>query len=63
MLEVVVDFIKSSRKAIVAFVLTAVFSYLAKKGLTLDVELQESLRVFLEALIVSSAVWLIPNKK
>jgi uncharacterized membrane protein (DUF441 family) len=63
MLEVIVDFVKTSRKAIVAFVLTTAFSWLAKKGLSLDVESQEAIRVLLEALVVSVAVWLVPNKK
>lgn len=63
MLEVVVDFVKRSRKAIVAFVLTALVSWLAKKGLSVDVEVQESIRVLLEAVVVAVAVWLVPNKK
>jgi len=63
MLEVVVDFVKRSRKAIVAFVLTALVSWLAKKGLSVDVEVQESIRVLLEAIFVAVAVWLVPNKK
>lgn len=63
MLEVVVDFIKTSRKAIVAFVLTAILAYVARKGLTVDAEVQESLRVLLEALIVAVTVWLVPNKQ
>ena len=63
MLEVLVDFVKRSRKAIVAFVLTALVSWLAKKGLSVDVEVQESIRVLLEAVVVAVAVWLVPNKK
>ena len=63
MLEVVVDFVKSSRKAIVAFAITAIVSYLSKKGLAVDIELQQSAQVFLEALIAGVLVWLLPNKK
>lgn len=61
-MEILVDFIKTSRKAIVAFVLTAILAYVARKGLTVDAEVQESLRVLLEALIVAVTVWLVPNK-
>lgn len=63
MLEVIVDFIKTSRKAIVAFVLAAIVSYLSKKGLAVDVELQQSAQVFFEALVAGVLVWLVPNKK
>lgn len=63
MLEVIVDFVKTSRKAIVAFVLAGLFGYLTRKGLTLDVEVQESVRVLFEAILVAAAVWLVPNKK
>jgi len=62
-IEIIVDFIKTSRKAIVAFVLAGLFGYLTRKGLTLDVEVQESIRVLFEALLVAVAVWLVPNKK
>lgn len=63
MLEVVVDFVKSSRKAIVAFVLAGLFAWLTKKGLTIDVEGQEALKMFFESLLVAVAVYLVPNKK
>lgn len=62
MLEVIVDFIKTSRKAIVAFAITAIVSYLSKKGLSVEPELQQSAQIFFEAVIAGVLVWLVPNK-
>jgi len=63
MLEVVVDFIRTSRKAIVAFVITALIAYVARKGYSLDVSMQEALRTLLDGLIVAILVWLTKNKQ
>ena len=63
MLEVVVKFIKSSRKKILAFEITFNVKKKKKKGLAVDIELQQSAQVFLEALIAGVLVWLVPNKK
>lgn len=63
MLEVAVDFIRTSRKAIVAFVITALIAYVARKGYSLDVSMQEALRTLLDGLIVAILVWLTKNKQ
>jgi len=63
MLEVIVDFVKTSRKAIVAFVITALIAYVARKGYSLDVSMQEALRTLLDGLIVAVLVWLTKNKQ
>lgn len=63
MLEVIVSFIQSSRKAIVAFVITALIAYVARKGYSLDVTYQEALRTLLDGLIVAVLVWLTKNKQ
>lgn len=63
MIEIVVDFIRTSRKAIVAFVITALIAYVARKGYSLDVGMQEALRTLLDGLIVGVLVWLTKNKQ
>ncbi len=63
MLEIIVDFVKTSRKAIVAFVITALIAYVARKGYSLDVTMQEALRTLLDGLIVGVLVWLTKNKQ
>lgn len=62
MLEIIVDFVRTSRKAIVAFVVTALITYVARKGYNLDVSTQEALRTLLDALIVGGLVWVTKNK-
>jgi uncharacterized membrane protein (DUF441 family) len=63
MLEVVVDFIRTSRKAIVAFVITALIAYVARKGYSLDANAQEILRTLLDGVIAGVLVWLTKNKQ
>lgn len=63
MLEIVVDFVRTSRKAIVAFVITALIAYVARKGYSLDVSTQEALRTLLDGLIVGVLVWVTKNKQ
>lgn len=63
MLEIIVDFVRTSRKAIVAFVITALIAYVARKGYTLDVTYQEALRTLLDGLIVGVLVWVTKNKQ
>lgn len=63
MIEAAVDFIRTSRKAIVAFVITALIAYVARKGYSLDVSMQEALRTLLDGLIVAILVWLTKNKQ
>lgn len=63
MLEIIIDFVRTSRKAIVAFVITALIAYVARKGYTLDVTYQEALRTLLDGLIVGVLVWVTKNKQ
>jgi len=63
MLEVVVDFVKSSRKAFVAFAVTVIVAYVARKGYNVDVDTQTALRVLLDGVIAFGLTWLVPNKK
>ena len=63
MLEIIIDFVRTSRKAIVAFAVTALIAYVARKGYSLDASMQEALRTLLDGLIVGALVWLTANKK
>lgn len=55
--------INSSRKAIVAFVITALVAYIARKGYNLDASMQEVLRTLLDGAIAGVLVWLTANKQ
>ena len=62
MKEFIGNFLKGNAKAIVAFGVTIFLAQLAKRGLTVDTNLQNAIEVILMACVTSSAVWLIPNK-
>lgn len=57
-----VTFINGSRKAIVAFAVTALVAYVARKGYNIDVDTQTALRTLLDGLIAGVLVWLTSNK-
>lgn len=58
-----VSVINSSRKAIVAFAVTALVAYVARKGYNLDANGQEVLRALLDGAIGGVLVWLTANKQ
>lgn len=57
-----VELINGSRKAIVAFAVTALVAYIARKGYSLDANGQEVLRALLDGAIGGVLVWLTSNK-
>lgn len=54
--------LNSSRKAIVAFLVTALIAYIARKGYNLDASTQEILRTLLDGVIAGALVWVTENK-
>lgn len=58
-----VELVNGSRKAIVAFVVTALVAWVARKGYNIDVDTQTALRTLLDSLIAGVLVWLTANKK
>lgn len=62
MLESLVNWVAGSKKAIAAFVVTAVISYTARHGWNVDEGTQDALRVLLEALVVGVTVWFTRNR-
>ena len=56
------NFIQESAKAIVAFLLTMVVVYLAKKGVLVGSETQAALVTGISGLVVAIAVWFTTNK-
>jgi uncharacterized membrane protein (DUF441 family) len=54
--------LNGSRKAIVAFLVTALIAYIARKGYNLDASTQEILRTLLDGVIAGVLVWLTANK-
>jgi len=62
MLKTIGQLLNGSRKAIVAFVLTALIAYIARQGYSLDANAQEVLRAVFDGLLVGVSTWLIANK-
>lgn len=58
-----VEVVNGSRKAIVAFVVTALVAWVARKGYNLDVDTQTALRTLLDGAIAFALVWLTANKQ
>lgn len=56
------EFLKESAKAVVAFVVAGVATWLAKKGLVLDADTQVALVSLLVGLVTAVAVWVTKNK-
>lgn len=49
------------RKAVVAFVLGLIVTWLARVGFTVDAELRESIESVLSAIAMAVSVYLVPN--
>lgn len=58
----IAEALNSSRKAIVAFLITTLIAYVARKGYNLDASTQEILRTLLDGVIAGALVWLTTNK-
>jgi len=54
-----VTFLKESRKAVVAFVATAVVVFLQKHGVTVD---NTEISALLNGVVLAALVWLFPNE-
>lgn len=62
MLDTVKNWILSSKKAIAAFIVTAVIGYTSRHGWDIDEGTQDALRVLLEGLVVGVTVWFTKNQ-
>lgn len=54
--------LNGSRKAIVAFIATALIAYIARHGYNLDASTQDILRTLLDGIIAGVLVWATANK-
>lgn len=61
-MENILDWIKGSRKAIAAFVVTAIVGYTARHGWNVDAGTQDALRTLLEGLVSGFVVYWTTNK-
>lgn len=56
------EFIAPFRKAVAGFVVTAVVSWLGRKGITTDGSFVDVLRTIVEAGVGALIVWVVPNR-
>ena len=62
MLDSLVTWVASSKKALVAFVVTALVGYTARHGFNLDAGTQDALRTLLEGLVSGFLVYWTTNR-
>lgn len=56
------NFLQESAKAVVAFLVTMLVVWLARKGVNIDTDTTTALVTGISGLVVASAVWLTRNK-
>ena len=56
------NFIQESAKAVIAFLMTILVVYLARKGVTVSTDAQTALVTTLSGLVVAGAVWVTKNR-
>lgn len=61
-MDSLIKWVQGSKKAIVAFLVTALVGYLARHGWHLDVQYQDALRTLLEGLVGGITVWFTRNQ-